>query len=74
MPRMIDDPTLTRLLGSIAKNDLVLLCGTGVSIASPSNRLPARQVVQIRYDKCRSVEDLAVRLQGRHLSLGWSLL
>ena len=58
MPRVIDEPTLTRLLGSIEANNLVLLCGAGVSIASPSNLLPARQVAQICYDKYRPVEKL----------------
>ena len=58
MHRVIDEPTLTRLLGSIEANNLVLLCGAGVSIASPSNLLLARQVAQICYDKYRPVEEL----------------
>ena len=58
MPSVIDDPTLTQLLGSIEANNLVLLCGAGVSIAPPSNLLPARQVAQICYDKYRSVGEL----------------
>ena len=41
------DPTLTRLLGSIESNNLVILCGAGLSIPSPSDLLSALAVARI---------------------------
>jgi hypothetical protein len=38
---IFDDPTLTRLLGSIEANRLVLLCGAGLSIPPPSDLMSA---------------------------------
>jgi hypothetical protein len=41
-PNMIfDDETLTRLFGNIYANQLVLLCGAGLSIPSPSDLMSA---------------------------------
>jgi hypothetical protein len=38
---IFDDETLTRLLGNIDANQLVLLCGAGLSIPSPSDLMSA---------------------------------
>ena len=63
MPGLIGEPTLTRLLGSIDANNLVLLCGAGISIASPSDLLSARRVAQICYDQYRPIEELPPALR-----------
>jgi hypothetical protein len=48
---IFDDPTRTRLLGSIEANRLVLLCGAGLSIPEPSRLMSAVQVSRTCYDK-----------------------
>jgi hypothetical protein len=48
---IFDDPTRTRLLGSIEANRLVLLCGAGLSIPEPSYLMSAVQVSRTCYDK-----------------------
>jgi hypothetical protein len=48
---IFDDPTRTRLLGSIEANRLVLLCGAGLSIPEPSYLMSAAQVSRACYDK-----------------------
>jgi hypothetical protein len=48
---IFDDPTRTRLLGSIEANRLVLLCGAGLSIPGPSRLMSAVQVSRTCYDK-----------------------
>ncbi len=48
---IFDDPTRTRLLGSIEANNLVLLCGAGLSIPAPSGLMSAVQVSRTCYDK-----------------------
>ena len=48
---IFDDPTQTRLLGSIEANGLVLLCGAGLSIPEPSRLMSAVQVSHSCYDK-----------------------
>jgi hypothetical protein len=48
---IFDDPTRTRLLGSIEANNLVLLCGAGLSIPTPSALMSAVLVSRTCYDK-----------------------
>jgi hypothetical protein len=48
---VFDNDTLTRLLGSIDANRLVLLCGAGLSIPSPSDLMSAVSVSRACYDK-----------------------
>jgi hypothetical protein len=48
---IFDDDTLNRLLGSIDANQLVLLCGAGLSIPSPSDLMSAVSVSRVCYDK-----------------------
>jgi hypothetical protein len=48
---IFDDPTRTRLLGSIEANHLVLLCGAGLSVPAPSGLMSAVQVSRTCYDK-----------------------
>ncbi len=55
---IFDAPTMTRLLGSIEANRLVLLCGAGLSIPSPSNLLSAVGVSRVCYDKYRHISVL----------------
>ena len=58
MAGVIPAPTLTRLLGSIEASNLVLLCGAGLSIPSPSDLLSAPAVARICYDRYRPIEEL----------------
>lgn len=60
MPPLIPDATLTRLLGSIEANSLVLLCGAGLSIPSPSDLLSAVAVARVCYDRYQPVHALPV--------------
>jgi hypothetical protein len=48
---ILDEPTRIRLLGSIEANRLVLLCGAGLSIPSPSALMSAVRVSRACYDK-----------------------
>ena len=63
MPGVIPDPTLTRLLGSIESNNLVILCGAGLSIPSPSDLLSALAVARICYDRYLPIHELPVALR-----------
>lgn len=63
MAGLFDGPTLTRILASIEANNLVLLCGAGVSIPRPSGLLSALRVAQICYDKYCAVEELPLGLR-----------
>jgi hypothetical protein len=55
---VLSDPIITELLGSIEANRLMLLCGAGLSLPSPSNLLPAWRVAEICYEKRRDIEVL----------------
>lgn len=55
---IFDDDTITRLLGSIEANHLVLLCGAGLSIPPPSNLMSALRVSQACYEKYRPIKTL----------------
>ncbi len=55
---VLSDPIITELLGSIEADRLMLLCGAGLSLPSPSNLLPAWRVAEICYEKRRDIEDL----------------
>ena len=55
---LFDDPTRTRLLGSIEANRLVLLCGAGLSIPQPSRLMSAVQVSHECYDKYQPISAL----------------
>jgi hypothetical protein len=73
----LDEQTITRLLGSIQANSLVLLCGAGLSIPSPSNLMSAVAVSRACYDKYQAIrvlpahmrdgiDDLAGHFHGSH--------
>jgi hypothetical protein len=55
---ILDDERLARLLGSIEANNLVLLCGAGLSIPAPSNLMTAAGVANVCYEKYRPIEEL----------------
>ncbi|MCP1913345.1 hypothetical protein J2R96_005825 [Bradyrhizobium elkanii] len=55
---VLSDPIITELLGSIEANRLMLLCGAGLSLPSPSNLLPAWKVAEICYEKRCDIEVL----------------
>jgi hypothetical protein len=61
---IFDDPTLSRLLGSIEANRLMLLCGAGLSMAPPSNLMSAVRVSNACYDKYEPTRVLPVALRG----------
>ncbi len=48
---VLDPATITRLLGCIEANTLILLCGAGLSIPAPSNLMSAVSVSRDCYDK-----------------------
>jgi len=52
---IFDDPTRTRLLGSIEADRLVLLCGAGLSVPPPSRLMSALQVSRECYDKYQPI-------------------
>ena len=60
---VLSDPIVTELLGSIEANRLLLLCGAGLSIPSPSNLLPAWKVAEICYEKRTDIEVLPAALR-----------
>jgi hypothetical protein len=60
---IFDDPTRTRLLGSIEANRLVLLCGAGLSIPEPSYLMSAVQVSRTCYDKYLPIMALPVPMR-----------
>jgi len=55
---IFDDDTITRLLGSIEANHLVMLCGAGLSIPPPSDLMSAVRVSQTCYDKYQAIKAL----------------
>ncbi|SFJ53534.1 SIR2 family protein [Bradyrhizobium sp. cf659] len=61
---VLSDQILTDLLGSIEANRLMLLCGAGLSIPSPSSLLPAWKVAEICYEKWRAIEVLPEPLRN----------
>jgi hypothetical protein len=60
---ILDDNTVRRLLGSIEANRLVLLCGAGLSIPSPSDLMSAVRVSQACYDKYQPITTLPVAMR-----------
>jgi len=60
---VLHDSILTRLLGAIDANRLVLLCGAGLSIASPSNLMSAVAVSRACYDKYQHIRALPAPLR-----------
>jgi hypothetical protein len=60
---IFDDPTRTRLLGSIEASNLVLLCGAGLSIPTPSGLMSAVQVSRSCYDKYLPIMALPVAMR-----------
>jgi hypothetical protein len=60
---IFDDPTLTRLLGSIEANRLVLLCGAGLSIPPPSDLMSAIRVSQECYERYRHIKVLPAAMR-----------
>jgi hypothetical protein len=55
---ILHDDIVTRLLGSIEANRLVLLCGAGLSIPPPSNLMSAVRVSRACYDKYQPIKAL----------------
>ena len=62
---IFDDNTMIRLLGSIEANRLVLLCGAGLSIPSPSNLMSAVGVCRACYDKYQAIQALPAQMRDR---------
>jgi len=62
---ILDSKTLTRLLGSIEADRLVLLCGAGLSIPMPSHLMTAVQVARMCYDKYAPTHKLPVAMRDR---------
>src|SRR3977135_426001 len=60
---IFDPPILTRLLGSIQANNLVVLCGAGLSIPEPSNLLSAVRVSRACYDKWLPTQQLPANMR-----------
>jgi len=60
---IFDEDTITRLLGSIEANRLVILCGAGLSIPAPSNLMSAKDVSRACYDKYRSIRVLPIEMR-----------
>jgi hypothetical protein len=52
---IFNDLIRRRLLGSIEANNLVLLCGAGLSIPAPSGLMSAVQVARTCYDKYQPI-------------------
>ncbi len=63
-PRVLAEPTVTRLLQAIEASSLVLLCGAGLSRAAPSNLPSAVHVANICYDKYAPIQELPAALRG----------
>jgi hypothetical protein len=59
----LDTDTITRLLGSIEANRLVVLCGAGLSIPAPSNLMSAVSVSRACYDRYAPIAILPVALR-----------
>jgi hypothetical protein len=62
---IFDEERLTRLLGSVEANRLVVLCGAGLSIPSPSNLMTAERVANVCYDKYRPIHELPATMRGQ---------
>jgi hypothetical protein len=60
---VIPPATLTRLLGSVEANRLVLLCGAGLSVAPPSLLMSAVKVSEVCYDKYQATKPLPPELR-----------
>jgi hypothetical protein len=60
---LFPEPTLTRLLGSIEANRLVLVCGAGLSMSPPSNLMSAMKVAEACYDKYQATKVLPPELR-----------
>jgi hypothetical protein len=60
---ILGDAIRAKLLGSIAGKRLVLLCGAGLSIPSPSNLLAAVRVARECYDKYSPIKVLPTPLR-----------
>src|ERR1700704_674318 len=60
---ILDHTLLTRLLGSIEANHLVILCGAGLSIPDPSNLMSADRVAKACYDKWTATQALPTNLR-----------
>jgi len=60
---IFDEPTRIRLLGSIEAGRMVVLCGAGLSIPSPSNLMSAVRVAQTCYDRWRPTQALPSALR-----------
>jgi hypothetical protein len=60
---IFDTKTMIRLLGSIEANRLVLLCGAGLSIPSPSNLMSAVGVSRACYDKYQAIQVLPAEMR-----------
>jgi SIR2-like domain len=61
---VLSEQIITELLGSVEANRLMILCGAGLSIPSPSNLLPAWKVAEICYDRWRDIEVLPEPLRN----------
>jgi hypothetical protein len=59
----LDTDTITRLLGSIETNRLILLCGAGLSIPGPSNLMSAVRVARACYDRYAPITALPATLR-----------
>jgi hypothetical protein len=59
----LDEQTITRLLGSIQAHNLVLLCGAGLSIPSPSNLMSAVAVSRACYDLYQAISPLPANMR-----------
>jgi hypothetical protein len=55
---ILDNATIVRLLGSIEANQLIFLCGAGLSMPAPSNLMSAVQVSRSCYDKYHAIQAL----------------
>jgi hypothetical protein len=60
---LIPEATLGRLLGSIEANNLVILCGAGLSIPAPSGLLSAVGVARLCYDRYQPIKELPVAMR-----------
>jgi len=60
---IFDENTLTRLLGSIEANRLVLLCGAGLSMPPPSELMSAVRVSRACYDKYHPIKALPAEMR-----------
>lgn len=59
----MDEETRVRLLAAMESNDLVLLCGAGLSVSAPSLLMSAVNVSQACYDHYQAIEALPAELR-----------